>query len=237
MKKRVFISFSKNDMPTVLRLRDSLSGQRYSPYVAADVVEPAQHISKKIENAISNSHAFIVLLTESSAMSPWVQQEIGYAKGRVPIVPIKAEGVRPPALLEGCDCVVLNEDNLSRIGSIVNDAIRAFVPPIGRNVCDEGPYEVGPGSYLDIPLDVTVGDHVTGRIEESDGEGFDWWILDERNLVKFKRGDDFKPARSEVDAGASSVNWRVKAPGPWFLALSLYGKKNARVVIVSLRRN
>lgn len=92
-------------MQMVLRIKDALKSQGFSPYVATDVIEPAQHISRKIENAIDKSDAFVVLLTDNSVKSPWVQQEIGYAKSRIPVVPVKTQGVRPPALLEGCDCV------------------------------------------------------------------------------------------------------------------------------------
>lgn len=236
MKPRVFISFSKEDMQTVMRIRNALGSQGFSPYVATDVVEPAQHISKKIENAIAKSDAFVVLLTESSVKSPWVQQEIGYAKSRIPVVPVKAEGVRPPALLEGCDCVPISEETLSGLGMVVKKAIKEFTPPSGREVCDEGPYLIRPGEYNRVQLNVRNGDHVTGRIEETDGDEFDWYLLNEKNFVKFRTGEDPVAARCGVNVGASLVNWQVKGTGPWFLVLSLYGKKNSREVTVNLRK-
>jgi len=236
MKPRVFISFSKEDMQTVVRIRDELKSQGFSPYVATDVIEPGQHISRKIENAIAKSDAFVVLLTENSVKSPWVQQEIGYAKSRIPVVPVKAEGVKPPALLEGCDCVPISEETLSGLGMTVKKAIKGFTLPSNREVCDEGPYVIEPGTYHWLQLNVVDGDHVTGRIEETDGDEFDWYLLNEKNFVKFRRGEVPAAARFDVNVGASLVNWQVKGKGPWFLVLSLYGKKNSREVTVNLRK-
>jgi len=235
-KARVFISFSKDDIQAVSQVKTALEDQGFIPYVATQIVQPGQHISRKIEEAIRNSDAFVVILTANSVASPWVQQEIGYAKGKLPIIPLKAEGVRPPALLEGCDCVGLNDDSIRKLGSIIHDALKSFKLTQAREVCDEGPHDIDPGTYTEIPLDVDEGDNILGRIEEVDGDEFDWYIVNEKNLVKFKKGEDFSPAKSDEDTGASTVKWKVKKQGPWFLLLSLYGKKNTRVVAISLRR-
>jgi len=235
-KPRVFVSFSKDDLLALSQVRDALENQGFLPYVATQVVQPGQHISRKIEDAIRSSDAFVVILTVNSVTSPWVQQEIGYAKGKLPIIPLKAQGVKPPALLEGCDCINMDDQNVLELGSIVHEAIRSFIPAKPEEVCDEGPYDIDPGTYIEIPLDVDEGDSILGRIEESDGEEFDWYIVNEKNLVKYKKREDFSPAKSDENIGASTLKWSVKGCGPWFLLLSLYGKKNTREVTVSLRR-
>jgi hypothetical protein len=239
MTPQVFISFSKDDMPTVNKIKAVLTRAGMSPFVATEVVMPAQHLSKKIEKAIDESDAFVVLLTENSVQSPWVHQEIGYAKSRLPIIPIKASGVKPPALLEGCDCVSLTEDNLSRLDDII---VQAFIDykddeeeEQTSSVCDDGPHLIEPGTYQWIQLDVSEGDRVAGNISETDGDEFDWYILSEKNLIKFKNGEEFRPTRSGEDKGAYIVNWPVKGTGPWYLVIQVYGKKNSREVSVDLR--
>ena len=240
MKPQVFISFSKDDMTIVDKVRIALKRADFSPYVATDVVKPAQQLSKKIEKAIDESDAFVVLLTKNSVQSPWVHQEIGYAKSRLPIIPIKTAGTKPPALLEGCDCVTLTDDNMNRLGDIVVQAFLDFEEASegeqDSDVCDEGPYLIEPGTYQGIQLDVAEGDRVTGNISETDGDEFDWYILSEKNLVKFKNGEEFRPTRSGEDKGAYIVNWSVKGNEPRYLVIQVYGKRNPREVSVELRK-
>ena len=111
------------------------------------------------------------------------------------------------------------------------------VPRTSGLVCEPGPYEVEGGSIFEIELDVRKGERVRGHIAEVDGDDFDWQIVSERNLVALRNGDEFNSARGEDHVTATTVNWRVSQNGPWFLVLDTYGRSNARVVRVNLRRH
>jgi len=105
-----------------------------------------------------------------------------------------------------------------------------------QSVCEPGPHDVEAGRLTQIALEVNPGDTVVGRLEEEDGDDFEWMIVDEDNWVKYvDRG------RCDVEAqgrgrGAYTVRWRVSGRGPWFLVLEAYGKKNVREVWTNLRR-
>ncbi len=103
-------------------------------------------------------------------------------------------------------------------------------------VCDPGPYEVDAGELVDIELDVHEGERIRGHLAELDGQDFDWHLVDERNLVKLRNGEDYTEVRGNERVSADRLTWKVPHDGPWFMVLDLYGRQNPRTVRVSLRR-
>ncbi len=75
-----------------------------------------------------------------------------------------------------------------------------------------------------------------GMVDERDGDDFDWYIVDEPNLVAFR--NRFEPDAIDLDekATASLVDAHVEAPGPWFLILSNERRQIERIIEVHLRR-
>jgi hypothetical protein len=165
---RVFISHATEDGDMVAELEGVLERHGVSCYVATKDVRPGEPLTTKVKNAIETSDALVVLLTKNSIASPWVQQEIGHAEGKMPIIPLKVTGVRPPAMLEGRECILYNEGNLENLATNIKDAIgrwkgsRASPNAKPREVCDEGPYDIDPGCYVDILLNAKKGDHIVG---------------------------------------------------------------------------
>lgn len=105
------------------------------------------------------------------------------------------------------------------------------------SVCDPGPHEVEGADVRWIALDVRKGERVRGRLSERSGDGFDWYIVDERNLILLRNGGNFQAAESGDHVIADSVRWSVARDGPWFLVLDLYGRSNERLIEVDLRRS
>lgn len=71
-------------------------------------------IADKIKQAIKQSDAFVVLLTDNSQYSPYVQQEIGFAEAhQKPIIPLVQPGIKEKclAMLMGREYIPLNFDN------------------------------------------------------------------------------------------------------------------------------
>ncbi len=86
-----------------------------------------------------------------------------------------------------------------------------------------------------LPLDVQKGDHVVGRLEEVDGEDFDWYIVDEKNLVAMKNNENVNVVDEGYDKTAYAVDLEVASDGPWFLVLDLPRRQYARTIEVNLR--
>lgn len=237
-----FLSCSSEDAEMIAKVKHALTRKGIRPYLATDDLKPGRLVFAKIEKSIERADVFIVILSENSIRSKWVAMEIGYAKGKVPIVPIRVGHVFPSALLEGVECVNLTDQNLENLNSIIAEAIKSFKS--GKNaaqepgleeICEEGPHEIDAGSCVELPLSVTKGIRIQGRLEEEDGDLFDWFILNEKNLVKFKNNEDFDWIIGNDDVAADRIKWTPKSNGPYFLILSAFRKQYDRIVSVSLR--
>src|SRR2546426_11694477 len=112
----------------------------------------------------------------------------------------------------------------------VPTAKTARVPLKESQICAPGPHDVEPRGFTRIELNVAPGMKVTGRLEETYSQPFDWAILHETELVKFRQRRRAKVGLSGHDEPAYAVEWIVPAKGPWFLVLDGYGKKTRREV-------
>ncbi len=107
-------------------------------------------------------------------------------------------------------------------------------PPTPPPICSSGPYDVEGGETHHIKLNVKKGDHIVGRLSEVDRYEFDWYIVDEENLVLVETGENFDLVAEGYDANAHRVDWEVQSKGPWFLVLDLPYKQYARSIEVHL---
>jgi len=101
-------------------------------------------------------------------------------------------------------------------------------------VCEIGPHEVDAGEILTIQLNVKQGQKVKGHLEEVDGQPFDWYIADEKNMVLLKKGERRKsnPIESGIGDPAYAVSRKIPWNARWFLILDTYGKQYRREVQV-----
>jgi len=111
---------------------------------------------------------------------------------------------------------------------------RVQMPPTLHSVCEVGPHKVNAGEVLSILLDAKQGQKVKGHLEEVDGQPFDWYIADEKNMVLLKKGErrKFKPIDEGYDDPAYTVSRKIPWKARWFLILDTYGKQYGREVRV-----
>jgi hypothetical protein len=110
---RVFLSHSSRDEALVEPIRAQASAIEVDVYLHELHPEPGATLSAKISEAIKSSDALIVLITPNTVVSPYVNQEIGYALGQsLPIIPLVTPGVAGEqlAMLEGVEYVVFDPD-------------------------------------------------------------------------------------------------------------------------------
>lgn len=101
--------------------------------------------------------------------------------------------------------------------------------------CPPGPFDVVAGRPTKIRLKLREGDTIDGHIAEVDGYNFNWWILDEANMIRYLNKKKFDPLENDVDIPASKVNCKIPHDGPWYLLLDIYGKRITREVEVNFR--
>src|SRR5258706_12310862 len=103
MAYHVFVSYSTRDLQTVERVRQLLADATIQVFVAEHSVRPGQSLQGSISQAIANCDLFLLLWSEHSKGSDWVQQEVGAAKalGKVVLPVLLDPGLGVPALLSG----------------------------------------------------------------------------------------------------------------------------------------
>lgn len=99
MAYQVFLSHSSKDHEVVAAIHDQLVASGINVWTYEQHPEPGRRLSEKILEAIRQSDAAVVLLTEASSVSQYVQQEIGAAlDARKPVLPIATFDVPPERL-------------------------------------------------------------------------------------------------------------------------------------------
>ena len=101
--------------------------------------------------------------------------------------------------------------------------------------CPPGPYTVSSGMPTKIDLNVGAGSKVRGFVREVNGDFFDWYIVDEDNMLRFLKGELFTYLDGEENVQASKVKCRMHHAGPWYLMLDLGNRRQDREVEAGLR--
>ena len=109
----VFFSHGEEDLDFVKRVFDILDRMGISCYVYEYYPEYGEYLPEIIKKNMNNeSRTVIVLLTQNSAKSPWVNQEIGmaFASGRL-IIPIVERDVETKGFVESRQHIDYDKNN------------------------------------------------------------------------------------------------------------------------------
>lgn len=98
---KLFLSHSNQDSRWVEAVRTQLENVGITVYLAELDPQPGQPLDRKLQQQIDSSSALIALLTETSAVSPIVREEIGYAlrAGKLVVPLVDPVVAKSPALL------------------------------------------------------------------------------------------------------------------------------------------
>lgn len=111
----VFLSHNTTDKLLIEQVEHRLWREGIRPYLYQFDSQPGESISKKIQRAIDNSDALVVLITEEGQFSKWLNAEIGYAKkAEIPIIPLVDQRINNPELpfIGDSEYIRINLDNL-----------------------------------------------------------------------------------------------------------------------------
>lgn len=109
----VFVSHSTTaeDMPYVNWFHSTLQSRGMGCYVAMWYREPGRLITDKVKAAINASDVVLVLWTKGGRDSQFVNQEVGYAEDKKPIIPLVEKGVALEGFLYGRDHIEFERQN------------------------------------------------------------------------------------------------------------------------------
>lgn len=112
----IFISYSNDDKSFALDLYSDLVSEGYSPWLDEYDIKGGDSIPKKIQEGITNSDYVVVILSENSVNSKWVNEEWQTKywdeinENKVKVVPILIENCKIPALLKKKKYIDFRED-------------------------------------------------------------------------------------------------------------------------------
>jgi hypothetical protein len=111
---QIFLSHNARDRKWGEWLLRSAATHGIKPYLAEHDVQAGRILASKIERAIDDSAAVVVLITDNSVDSTYVQQEVGYArKAKKLIIPVVQVGITSEQLgmLQGVEYIAFDFDN------------------------------------------------------------------------------------------------------------------------------
>lgn len=89
----VFLSYSRNDVDMMIRVRDDLRSSGFKVWTDEDLEPGSPSWQKSIETAIEIVKALVVLLSPHAKQSVWVEREVTYARAqKCPIIPVLIDG-------------------------------------------------------------------------------------------------------------------------------------------------
>jgi hypothetical protein len=121
------------------------------------------------------------------------------------------------------------------VSQLAQSTSRSNPRKTSNQACSSGPHTVVPGKPTKIRLNTKKGDTIDRYLEESDGYDFDWWIVDEENMILYLNKEDYDMIDGDVNVRASKVSCKVPDGGPWYLLLDTSGRQYDREVEVNLR--
>jgi hypothetical protein len=125
MISRLYISHSEQDVGRALELSQALWRVGLESYAAMYNLAPGVSWQERVSFGIRNSECLVALLTQESAMSPTVNQEIGLARGiDLLTIPLLEKGVKLPFLIEHLKAISFSPDEFKDAIGILIKTIR-----------------------------------------------------------------------------------------------------------------
>ncbi|MGH6876539.1 MAG: toll/interleukin-1 receptor domain-containing protein, partial [Rhizomicrobium sp.] len=148
-----FLSHSMKDHVVVEMIREHIESLGVDLYLAEHDPQPGTPLAEKVIKQINACDAMVVLLTEAGAAAPFVQQEIGVARGAGKlIVPIVQKGIDPNmlAMLVGVERIDVDFPQPPLALAAVTDNLKPLVQAhVGRAAVRDA---YSPGSAYAIPI-------------------------------------------------------------------------------------
>jgi CspA family cold shock protein len=139
----VFISYNHGDGWTAAWLAEGLGKFGIKVWIDQEGMRTGDDIYHKVEAAIATSQFFLILLTENSVKSDWVQKELAiaierYKHDELLILPVRAGPVTLPKSLKGLVVLELSlEYQTASLESLVRDIQLNFEERFGERPAEE----------------------------------------------------------------------------------------------------
>ncbi|MXV63146.1 TIR domain-containing protein [Natronorubrum sp. JWXQ-INN-674] len=158
--EQLYVSHAPADLELVQELFSTVKNFPFGVHIAHEEVESGRS-RKRLEGRLSNSDVVVAVLTDASADSQWINQEIGYtlAKG-IPVVPLYDDEDHRGGFIDDAEGVRINRQDLTKTIFDLLSRLRSELAPLGALSV--------PNWYIRFPCTIPDCDQpVTLEIEQS----------------------------------------------------------------------
>jgi hypothetical protein len=131
---RVFVSYAREDQQKARKVLGLLRDMGARP-LSDENIDAGHKFPEEIKRLIEQSHALLVVLTERSVRSSWVQQELAYAHAiRLPIVLLAASDHAPEGFLTLFQTTRVNKSLSDLRIKFTAEALTKLIEPKGQTL-------------------------------------------------------------------------------------------------------
>lgn len=234
---QVFISYSFEDKKIMNNLKKILRSEGIDCYVAEHDEDYGNSLSEKLSNAIDDSEALIVILTQKGSTSGSVNQEIGYAKsGGKKIIPLVEKGVEMPIMLQGTEYVKFSNGNIdTACKKIIKFLNKKFTETYYEKESDEESEDVSEeeitiiyeGEHKIYSFDIEKGERLVGKIQSD--EPINVFVLNNYGLKLFRNSDEFSYQDGGERVKKTKINFKPNKIGTWNVVIENEENEKAEV--------
>ena len=129
--EQVFVSHAPVDLELVQELFSTVKNFPFGVHIALEEVESGRS-RKRLEGRLANSDVVVAVLTDNSANSRWVNQEIGYAFAKgIPVLPLYSDESLRGGFIDGVEGVEIDRENPSFTIFNLLCRLRGELAPLG----------------------------------------------------------------------------------------------------------
>ncbi|MFC7215578.1 toll/interleukin-1 receptor domain-containing protein [Saliphagus sp. GCM10025334] len=167
--EQVFVSHAPADLDLVQELFSTVKNFPFGVHIALEEIESGR-TRKRLEGRLANSDVVVAVLTEVSATSPWVNQEVGYALAKgIPVLPLYDDEAFRGGFIADVEGVAIDRENLSFTIFNLLCRLRSELSPLGAlsvpNWYVRFPCTV-PDCGHPVTLDITQGQTKLWKLSE-----------------------------------------------------------------------
>ncbi len=129
--EQVYVSHAPCDLELVQNLFSTVKNFPFGVHIALEEIESGRS-RKRLEGRLANSDVVVAVLTNGSAGSRWINQEIGYALAKgIPVLPLYADKSYRGGFISDVEGVQIDRENLSFTIFNLLCRLRSELAPLG----------------------------------------------------------------------------------------------------------
>lgn len=238
---QAFISYSFEDNSIMKKLKKTLQSKGIKCYVAEHDENYGNSLSTKLSDAIDNSKAVIVILTQKGSMSLSVGQEIGYAKkAKKQVIPLVEKSVNLPVMLQGLEYIPFDTNNIDNACAKISKFLTRQFSEIDESDEESDDEIFDETIMLDIgehqiySYDLDEDDKIVGKIKSD--VPINVFVVSNYGLRLFENDKEFNYEDGGEKIKRIKINFETYRGGPWHVIIENEDSDEAEVDVYLQRK-